>query len=722
MTIHAPSERALPGFERPRLEAHRRIAADLVFAAVCSGAFLAVLLIYGPVNVEQYHHSHPSVRIFHRSLLQGHVLFWTSSLGFGTPLPLGENLAFHPLMLLEPLISLRWVLRSFWWLHLTLGGFFMLRVARMFAVAPAIAKVAAFSFLLSPVTINYSYTDDWPSVFVGWTLLPLVIELTLRTADREHGRWIRPAALLALVLAFLLWNSHLGHLFAWGLPLGAVVVVATAAHPRTLARFGLVVLAAMAATSGRLFALWHELQLYPPDLEKWTQAPLGWGDWLRQLFRPVDMTLLSALRNDHLGVALRTWWDSMSFVRIPFLGFAFSLAALWALVVVSRRGAVSERGRWPLALAVGFGVSVALSMVPAQSILRAASGMWQFRDAAILLGLLLAGIGLTGLRSAGRHDLVRKALLIQVVQVLLVAVPPIETALRHRDRGTDFYRGERDAELAAWIEDATGGASSRVLVSPGIGRILMQERTHLAELGLLAIGDLEPLGLRPVNGYFKNVSMDAVYPSFKVLGGMIGTDAELVTATTNLDVLAVDYLLSLSDETSLDVSGFVSAAPELPLTSGGGLRLLRNPDAWPLANVFDPAVLDARLEPRAVCDLPGLFCRDLSPLGRYRLDVRIALDRGEDRFELDLEPGPEPRVVVTSFLYRPEWRAVSGRGEPLRTVEVADALLSVEVPAGVTKISLEHRPLLRRALLGAGALVVLGLISIAAGGWLRRIE
>jgi hypothetical protein len=276
-----------------------------------------------------------------------------------------------------------------------------------------------------------------------------------------------------------------------------------------------------------------------------------------------------------------------------------------------------------------------------------------------------------------------------------------------------FYDGPRAAELGHWAREATGGRRARAYLSPALFRMLISERARLGEVGLLATGDLERVGLLPVNGFFKLVSMDELYPSFKLILGMIGSEAATLEDPTTRDVLGFEYLLALAKErATLDLGGLEPAAPDLPLAGGRALILLHNPAAWPKANLYRPSAASLRLEPRSGCEAEGLLCKDLGPLADARLAAEVRYSGRDGRLLLSFEPAAEERLLVLARLYRPEWKAGSESGERLEALRVAGALLAVRVPAGISEVRLVYRPLSRVLLLLLGGTLLVGCIAL----------
>lgn len=688
---------------------------DLLYSGAMSALFLGLLVVYGPVDIEQYHHSHPAVRVFHRILLEGHLPFWTDGFGLGTPLPIGETLALHPLFLLQQLMPLRWVLSLFWIVHLTLGSYFVLRLCDLVRIDSIVARLVALGFIASPVTANYSYTDDWPSVFLGWTMFPVLVFFSCRLAgESDRSQTWRLASMMVLLLSFVVWNTHLGYWITLGSILVCLVALLSRGNWRILGRFAAVVAATACVTGERLFFIVSEALRFPAGLSKISQDPFPIGAWIDQLHRPLSQPILASLVAGDFGSAVDIYLSSMHYSRIPFLGLAFSAAALWAVVRLAGRPSGNPHEGIQRAFAVCFILAAVLSILPQETLLFIPSGMWLYRDSATLFGLLAAGSTLSLWRRHGHvaKRVVGVALIIQAVQVALVALPPALFVYSHRDENVRFYEGPRATEFADWVEEATGGSRARTFLSPGVTRLLISERPYLADLGLLATGDLEPVGLLPVNGYFKNVSMDSLHPSLARFHGFIASAPEVIGDPAILDLLAIQFLLALDSETGLDLSRFDSAAPPFRLADGTSLLLMRNPAAWPRANLFRPSIEQVALEPRPECQTSGLLCADVSPLASSRLAEPVHLAGADGRHRLAVKPAEQDRVLVVSQLYRPGWRARSQEGRSLRLFPFAGTLLAIEVPPGVSAVQLTYLPKWRRALLLLGLVAALACVLI----------
>ena len=202
------------------------IGADWVVGFVVAVLFLLPLLWVGPADQEEYQHVIFSSLIHFKNLVRGAYLFWYDGLGLGTPLHLGGgSMNHHPLFLLSPFVSLRLVFTLLWAAHLTIGGFYMLRLCAGLTIARPIALVVLLSYVLSAATLNYAYTDDWPAVFLTWTMLPVLVHYLQRFLIGDAPSSAVAVVRLALLFAFTILNGNPGHQMVIYVVLGVFVLV-----------------------------------------------------------------------------------------------------------------------------------------------------------------------------------------------------------------------------------------------------------------------------------------------------------------------------------------------------------------------------------------------------------------------------------------------------------------------------------------------------------------
>jgi hypothetical protein len=255
-------------------------------------------------------------------------------------------------------------------------------------------------------------------------------------------------------------------------------------------------------------------------------------------------------------------------------------------------------------------------------------------------------------------------------------------------------------------------------------RVRVLLRGRMSDLGIHTMTDLILFGLNPINGWFKNVSMDRLYPSTMLMHGYILGQRDLIAHPPLLNVLGIDlvwasiadgpFLPTLVQTDRWPLTG-VSAAADQP-----DIVLMANPQAWPRA-VFLPE--DAGRTPlprRPSCAHTGALCGDFGLLERQRLPEPVTLTEADGFYAARFAPADQPRLLFISATYRPEWQARSMEG-PLAVEPAADAFLSVVVPPRVAEVELRFVPRERIALawVSYGTMAVL-LVALSVDALRRR--
>ncbi len=211
-------------------------------------------------------------------------------------------------------------------------------------------------------------------------------------------------------------------------------------------------------------------------------------------------------------------------------------------------------------------------------------------------------------------------------------------------------------------------------------------------------------GLPVVNGTFKGVSADEMYPSEYLAIGRIRGHTATVSSEATLDVLGVSAILAIGSE---PVAASLEEVARFPTSGAGDLRLLRNPRAWPGAAFVDESGLRAEIATLPGCTIGGLLCLDLTPLADAAQATGVRVQRRHGDIDLQFATRTTgPRWLVVAEMHRPAWTARAA-GADLPVMRVAGGLIGVQVPPGVGAVSLRYRPTLRIALTWLAGLVVL---------------
>ena len=651
----------------------RRSGILAVALAALAPTLLVVSFLVGSIpDEEEFRWGVLSSVLHFRALAAGHLLSWTSVLGFGMPQPMVPNYDMHPLgPLLAVMTAATWI-RMFYAVHTVIGALGVWFLGQRLQLTPTTRAVCVLTFLLATPTQNYAITDFWPSHYLMWTSGPWLLLLAWRMLEATGRELARLSVLLGVCAGLVLATTHPGHV-----PVYAIVVIAVVvAHWRAVRErwpwLLLTAVMALAIASPNLLQLAIERSIFNKDLgivklPEPLPPAAAWDLFLRPFSRsehPWEVDLVSR------GT------------RVLFFGGPFALLAIAGLI---------RFGRTHLDLAIGMTLGAVLLFTPFLHLTFVSR--FHFRDPLLLCAIPLAGCVVDDLRRVRGGRVVAVAMLIAQVCVVAASASPFVELL-----------WDRDARRAMWYRGATGATPFvdtllTLLVKPGRLAYSPQIDYEFAmEWWLpdgLGVNALAYRGVPVVNGSFKGTSSDVLWPDDRLFYGRIRLPRQLVASDEGLDLLGVRYLLAKEGEPVAPGLRMVSA---LPTASGASLVLYENPDAWPVAFVIDdpgqplpalPAYADECINDR-------LLCRDLLPLARLRRPGTVELvDRGGD-IDVKLDTVDHPRLLVVTQMFRSKWLASSDRG-PLPTLAVGSGFLGVRVPAGTTAIHLAYRARLVRA-------------------------
>jgi hypothetical protein len=665
---------------------------------------LGPLLLFGPYNVETHLHGLFATLTHANALWDGRYLFWSDALALGVPLPLGSNLNYHPLFLLSPVLPYRVLLSTYWLVHLSLASFYILRLCKILRSNDLIAAACAFCFVLSAATLNYTYTDDWVEAYLVWTMYPLLVYYTYNFAARDYfqARYLAVTR-LALLVSFTVLNASISH----GMPafaiLGVLALLLCYRSPRLLLGFAIVAILVALMISEHVYHLASEISRFPDGLKPRSGRSFSVSLYIEQLMSP--LALLSSSTSFDLNRTLSVYLHSKPYFRVPFLGLVFFVSAvlysLWPLLMLRRRPRRTPDQPGPeTAFAVCFVLSVVCSLLPGKLVFDLPSGMWTFRDPMIVFGLLVAGCAMTRLLEAPTRRsraLVWFLVLFQLVQVTLVALPAACAIYERRNRNAEFYTGSDSEAFASWFTGLTQSDGYRVYLSPYVASRTLKENAWYASQGIFTAWPLSRLGVRVLNGNrLKGVSTDQLHPSPNSTLGAIKGQYEVMRDVAMLDALSARWVLVEARELASvqlrgGLPGLVRVGSYRIPQRRETLVLFRNPTAWPMAVVTRPEVAKLDFAKRPGCSHQAFLCADLRDLGSYRLLEAVDVQGSDDDWTFSLLAQDTHRALMVSMSYREEWTA-KGDGVALPVRSVGGVLLAIEIPPGVSSVSLRYLP------------------------------
>ena len=637
------------------------MAVVICFASV---VWLAIgFLVGAQVDDEEYWHSIPSTIIAAQGLWRGELDLWTSHFGLGVPQPFGQSLFMHPLTLLLAVMPVvQWV-KLFYMVHLIVAAYGIWLLLRRVEASAFGAAIGVATYILASPAQNYALRDFWPSLWLVYTLAPLLLFALLVLCEADNARSRLLGALGVGLTAGLMGAS--GH---WG---NLVVFIPSyllflALHVRqvkrnwrwvSLATTIAVVLAAPIAVN-----LFTELRLSPDTLSRGINtdtltADSFWDVFVRPFGPPFDD------------------WTRMTLgrgARVLFFGGPAAVLTIFYLVVVRTR----------VDLCLGWLAPLLVLTVPGLLVTDYVSAIWQFRDPLILFAVPCAVLALDWIarRSALCCWVATVVATGQLVILAAGAWPFIALNLEARQApATEVFVGERP--ISSWLRDNVAPTGGRVYYSAGVDRLLWdQELTHDG----LWRNSMFYRDVPVVTASFKFISIEPISPGGSILGLPEVTSGDL----TLLDVIGVRWVLARADETVS--SGLVKRSER---TSSRGVRLFLYEYPPARGAVF----VDSPVRTTALPVMPGcvhdrLLCLDFSKLAPFMSKVTTSVNREHGRIKITFEPSDQQRLLLVGEMFRPGWRVAEADAvvEPL-----LNALVGVRVPPSTRHVTLRFMPLFR---------------------------
>lgn len=661
-----------------------------VAIAVAAPLVLAVAFLIGSTpDEEEFRFAILSSFLHAQALRDGMFGTWTSLLGFGIPQPMSPNFDLHPLMPVLAFLAPDTWARLLVVAHGIVGATGMWQLVRMLRLTPLVRAVCVFTFLLATPTQNYVLRDFWPSHYVMWTTAPWLLLLAWRLLAAPRADLLRASVWLGVCGGLTLAATNPGHAPAYSVVVLAVVVAEWRA---VLTRWRWLVLAALMAiaiASPALVQLAGERAIFDADLglAKLSDPLPGSTTW--------DVFLRPFSSSEH------TWQVDViqRGARTLFFGGPFAVLALLGAVRFARDtpGLV-------------FGAGLACVMLFTPLLPAIAVHRFQFRDPLILCAVPLAGLAADHLLRSRRARPLALTLLAAQLALVAAAVSPYFDAMWDRDAGQAMWF--RGATADTPVVDSLVNlmrSPGRLAYSPQIDAEVSQGERLPEGLGVNA---LAYRGISVVNGSFKGISTDVLWPDDSLFYGRIRLPQPLIASDEGLDLLGIRYVLANPGET---LAPGLRERASVRKSDGKPALLYENADASPGAIVLaaQPREMPV-LQPYADCPHDRLLCRDLTPLARLRRPDRLGITRRRSHIDVDLDPDSTPRILVLAEMFRPAWKATSNRGD-LETLSVGPGLLGVVLPTEVSDIRLDYRvPVLVAARVVAWGVFTMGMAVLSS--------
>jgi hypothetical protein len=185
------------------------------------------------------------------------------------------------------------------------------------------------------------------------------------------------------------------------------------------------------------------------------------------------------------------------------------------------------------------------------------------------------------------------------------------------------------------------------------------------------------------------VSTGTISPDERMFYARLRAPQPLLESDAGLDVLGIRYVVATSNDA---VAPGLQPRGTVPDRRDGTLVVYENSNPWPDVFVVDAMSEQTELPAYPGCSHTRLTCRDFAAMaGLRRATDGLLVRRREGRFDIRMIPAGEPRLLVVSQMFRPDWMA-TGDGQPLTATSVFGGLIGVRVPPNVTSIALRYRP------------------------------
>ena len=712
---------------------HRINIAVIWFIGGACLLFELPILLVDKADMEQYDYEYFSAFWQLKDVwrLQG-INFWQDVLGFGSPLPIGFNLTFHPIIFLNTILPDRVVIWLFQLMHVLIATLYLNALLARFSIRALVRVVVVFLYLLGPPTLHYHFLEDWPGALLPASLLPVFVFYVERffTAATDRLR-VRAAISIGLVTAAaIVWGAP-------GLVAQQMAVVGPYAvlrgglppRPRNVALGAVAVFVAVSIYSAELFRIASHMLEFDLSLPKLAGGAYHLVDWFAWAVRPLDAFARLGLESSGLASDL---FDSRRDGAFTCVFFIAMLAAVSRL----RGGLWRVRFDPPRAASVMFLAGVALTTVPPEWTGNMVSAGWLYRDSAVLFALIVYAFVANDLGTAANDAPIRRRAMSRVAAVVVGVMTVVAlgqaghrgvvTIAAHVSRLDVPYRGTvGSAEFFRVMNALCPGEGGVVYQSYRVEEALLR-RGGLQRGGAYASSDFARAGYANlVRRYFKTYSTDIFHPDYAIAYGHLPSRPSVIQTNTSLDFFGVTCVivseLEIESGEFRDLDQHLAYVGDylVPDTDGERLRFYRNDTPYPLALAFDADTLPPTDEVyRDRGDrLLGAQWQHLTDTVLVDEPVQVVGSNG--RYTLTLAPHPEERVVLFRQWYRPEWEAWTATGEPLLLFALYEGFIGITVPVGVDHVFLEYRPVVVQ-LLWLCAWLVAGLSML--GVWLLGRE
>jgi len=632
---------------------------------------------------EEFRFNIISTIIHWKGLANGEYPFWTSLLGFGIPLPLGQNLIFHPVAPLFGFVKGGVAIMAIYFVQTILGVFSMWALLNTLKVSRAVALLGVISYLCASPTINYLYTDFWTSYYVMWTTYPILVYITLRILEEESKRNILKLTLAGgLIGGLFVLNGHIGVMPIYFIGLLFILIGKYRLSAHRYGWYLLIFLIIVTISLSKIYGIYSEYILFPKTSDRnniihvidskeiWAIfiRPIIWGSFQEML----DYTLATK-------------------ARIISFGGPFAILAIV--------GASYNLNKYPnrKVLAFAFFASFLGLYMPTDTVItKFISWSFSFREPLIIFGICLACMVATSITQSKKKSIKLLGGAICGAQLILVTMGAYP--FWHHLTMLGLYNKQQKQDMLINVFDDTSMVRLLKKINKSDpGRFYLSKELDNSILKLkkdgVSLNSLLYHGLHVVNGDIKSVSYDKFYPDLSLMHGHIAGQNSVVIDNDLLNVLGIKYVLAYEDE---KVSSDLVKINQISLPRLNKIYIYKNSAVWPEAVVLAPGIKNATLPRKISCENNRILCADFSRIANGRESGIADISKKRNGYiSVTLGEHAKSTLVMVTEMYRDKWRAraiVDGRIESIKTFPIAESFIGFEAPPGASHIYLKYEP------------------------------
>ena len=710
------------------------------FSIIISALFLGVLLLYGPINTETYSTEITSGLIRIRHFFSGQLLTWYDGRGFGTPFPTIQSPDTHPLFLLSKFFPFRITLSLIWVFHLTIGCFFFSKICRLLNLEIRTSLICAFCYVFSMPTILGTTFYNFTTVFIAWSMYPVIIFFVFKLFINAKNNLNYSIFLLPILLAFTFINSlpsvssHFLITIAIGVFFGAIYV----RDILLIRNFIIVLILASLLASPNVFYIANELSFFPTEVVgSHAQQPTNIKVILGSNFSPLNLSNLYDFIMKDKAFSFQGIFDNgienmlLHNPKKPFLGGVFLILALCTIVItifssikINARNDYAPR----IIICTGLVIGIIGSILPSSSpFFFDLISPESFSHEMIFFGILSAGIAINYFSRGWFKNFKRlqqSILAFQTFQVLgytsfIVFFYPGNPYITH----ANFFEAPRSGDaLYEWLLENKNLYGDRILLSPEIESDLFAETALLKHEKFYSIPGINlHTDINVVNDMFKGISMDRIQPPFIYTHGHINSNYDLMNNRDLLHFLGINWIV-LKDSELKNINNTIENGEFIFSWKDERWVIQHLEKSWD--KVFALSKQVSELDPtyRADCGNTKALCLNISPFLDFQKNIPISVEKSNGFREINFDPQNENFILGLSTMYRPEWTAVTNNGEELNVKPILNAFIGIEIPAGVSSVSLNFYPKTRIGLTYLSIIVLLVCIGFLIYSYSKFFE